>query len=185
MAGKAFSKILGALYVALVTFLCRFILLPSWTIGKRTVFRGRVRRRSFAGDVIVGEGCEFGHSTVIDCARGGILKIGNGSSINHGVTIVCRQAVTIGNDVRIAEYAAIRDNDHAFGDVSRPIAEQGYDITPVTIEDDVWSGRCVTIMQGVTIGKGAIIGANSVVLKDVEANTIVAGAPARLIKKRS
>lgn len=110
------------------------------------------------------------------------LKIGKNCRINENVFI---QGAIIGDHVLIAPNVAIMNSAHRHDDVHKPIAEQGS--TPESdpiIEDYVWVGRNVVILHGVTIGKGAIIGAGAVVTKDVAPYTIVGGVPAKLIKKR-
>ena len=73
---------------------------------------------------------------------------------------------------------------HNFDDVNIPIKDQGVTISPVVIEDNVWIGAKATILAGVTIKSGCVIGANSVVTHDTEENGIYVGAPARKIKSR-
>ena len=95
--------------------------------------------------------------------------------------------ITIGNGVLVGSNCFITDNFHGYSDrkdvdiivADREITSKG----PVVIGDNVWIGRNSCIMPNVTIGKGAIIGANSVVTHDVPPYSVVAGAPARIIKK--
>ena len=107
----------------------------------------------------------------------GQLRIGSRTSINCGVSIHAEELVEIGEGVRIAPYVHIMDT--AFHDLSdhnkRP------DSQPVFIHDDVWICVKSTILPGVTIGRGAVVGAHSVVTKDVPAGAIVTGAPARIV----
>jgi len=77
----------------------------------------------------------------------------------------------------------ISDHRHEFGDPVVPIADQGITgIRPVRIGDGAWLGQNVVICPGVTIGRNAVVGANSVVRHDVPDFAVVAGAPARLIR---
>lgn len=93
--------------------------------------------------------------------------------------------VQIGSDCMISEQCLIYSHNHKFDRKDIPIGEQGYqEDEPVVIGDDVWVGGRVTILPGVHIGNGAIIGAGSVVTKDVAPHTIVAGNPARFIRAR-
>lgn len=86
--------------------------------------------------------------------------------------------------VRIGLRANIITNNHVFSDRQRPIMEQGVVCAPVTIEDDVWIGVNVTILPGVTVGKGSVLGAGAVVTKDVKPFTVVAGVPAKVMGRR-
>lgn len=114
----------------------------------------------------------------------GKLSVGNNTCINAYTMITCTLDVVIGNNVMIAPYVTIIDVDHNFSNCEIPICNQGYVSKKIIINDDVWIGVKSTILKGVTIGKGAIIGANSVVTKDVPDYNIVAGCPARIIMNR-
>lgn len=112
----------------------------------------------------------------------GVLQIGNNCRINENVYI---QSAVIGNNVLIAPNVAILASSHNFERTDIPIVEQGdTEIKTVIVEDNVWLGRNVIVMPGITIGSGAIVGAGSVVTKDISPYSIVAGVPARLIRKR-
>lgn len=105
------------------------------------------------------------------------LNIGSGFA-NENLQIVCADNITIGNDVAIARDVIIRDTDaHTILDGKHKKTK------PVKIGNHVWIGQRAIIMKGVTIGDNAIIAAGAVVTKDVPNNCIVAGVPAKIIKK--
>lgn len=111
------------------------------------------------------------------------LVIGNNSGL--GVNARVSPRVTIGDNVIIGDEFRVITRNHVFGRTDIPIIAQGcHEREPVVINDDVWVGTRVTILPGVTIGKGAILGAGSVVTKDVAPYTIVGGNPARVIRSR-
>ncbi|MCH8148991.1 MAG: acyltransferase [Planctomycetes bacterium] len=112
------------------------------------------------------------------------ISVGDGFRINRGCLISAHAGITIGDNCLIGEYVSIRDNNHVFDDTSVPIGEQGFRASPITIDDDVWIGRGAAILQGVSIGRGAVIGANSVVTKDVPDHEVWAGIPARFLRHR-
>lgn len=125
-------------------------------------------------DTYIQSGFRFGMRNVI--------SIGNNCQVNENVYI---QSAIIGNYVLIAQNVAILSVTHLFGALDVPIRKQGSTKScPVTIEDDVWVGRNAIVMPGLTIGRGAVIGAGAVVTKDVPAYAIVGGVPAKLIKYR-
>ncbi|NOZ53742.1 MAG: acyltransferase [Gammaproteobacteria bacterium] len=96
------------------------------------------------------------------------------------------QSIIIGNKVLFGPGVYILGGDHQYsvpGKFMHDLKDPGKNL-PVIIEDDVWVGANVTILKGVHIGTGSIIGAGSVVTHDVESYTIVAGNPARLLRKR-
>ena len=113
------------------------------------------------------------------------ITIGNNVIINTDCHIGCIEKIVIGNNVLIASRVYI--SDHSHGDTKRNTLEippaQRTLVTkgPIVIEDNVWLGEGVCILPGVTIGKGSIVGANSVVTKDVPSYSVVAGTPAKQI----
>lgn len=111
------------------------------------------------------------------------LEIGNNSGV--GVNCVLSGKVIIGDDVMMGPEVFIYTFNHRFDRTDIPMWKQGHEsMKPVQIEDDVWIGSRVTILPGVKIGKGSIIGASSVVTKDVQPYSIVGGNPAKLLKMR-
>jgi acetyltransferase-like isoleucine patch superfamily enzyme len=110
--------------------------------------------------------------------KGAILSIGDNSRIN-GVHISASERIEIGRNVRMAPYTIIMDDD--FHDASNHFSSGKK--APIIIEDDVWIATRAIILKGVTIGKGAVVAAGAVVSKDVEPYTVVAGVPAKPIKK--
>jgi len=111
------------------------------------------------------------------------LSIGDYSGV--GINCEVHGPVTIGNQVMMAPEVVIYTRGHEFSDRSIPMIDQGdTKAKPVAIGDDVWIGRRVIILPGVTIGQGAIIAAGAVVTKDVPPYYVVGGNPAKIIKER-
>lgn len=110
--------------------------------------------------------------------KNGKLIVGKNSRLN-GVHIDARELVRIGSNVRIAPYSIILDSD--FHDTKDHFSDGAS--SPVIIEDDVWIATRATILKGVTIGHGSVIAAGAVVTKSVPPKSIVAGVPAKVIKK--
>lgn len=109
--------------------------------------------------------------------KGGHLIL-NGGFINENVQITCSDNITIGKGCTIGRDVVIRSYD------GHTICEDGYKISvPITIGNHVWIGQGATILKGVTVGDGAIIAAGALVTKDVPANSIVGGVPAKVIKE--
>ena len=112
------------------------------------------------------------------------IEIGDNTYIGHRVHIIACGKMTIGRHVMIADGVYISDNLHGFEDISLPIMQQPLKHPgTVTIEDEVWIGENVAILPNVTIGKHSVIGANSVVTKDVPEYCVAAGVPAKIIKR--
>jgi acetyltransferase-like isoleucine patch superfamily enzyme len=126
------------------------------------------------GDVILYEGVGV---RVTEDAK---LSIGDHTYINRSASIDCTQ------EIRIGDYCAISDNVQILDSDFHPITYNGETSTmskPVHVGNHVWIGRSAIILKGVTIGDGAIVGAGSVVTRDVPAGCLVAGNPARVIKE--
>lgn len=111
------------------------------------------------------------------------LSIGDNSGV--GIDCVCGGEVIIGNDVMMAPECVIISRNHEFSSIDIPMRLQGYkEAQPCVIGDDVWIGRRVMIMPGVSIGSHSIIAAGAVVTNDVPEYAIVGGVPAKVIKYR-
>ena len=112
------------------------------------------------------------------------ISLGENVGIANNVILDCRGSVKIGNDTIIGFETVILTSTHQHKNKKVPIKNQGMYRKSITIGNDVWIGARTIIMPGVTINNGAIIGANSVVTKDVPPNAIMGGVPAKLIKYR-
>jgi lipopolysaccharide O-acetyltransferase len=118
-----------------------------------------------------------------------IIRIGKGVQVNDYVHIAGIQSVEIGDRVLIASRVFITDHNHgSYGDNGQhcdpmtPPARRPLCAVPVVIEEDVWIGESVSVLPGVTIGRGSIIGCNSVVTRSIPAASIAVGSPARVVK---
>lgn len=127
----------------------------------------------------------LGKGTRIHSGFGGKIHIGENVLLDDYCYVSDQKSIKIGNNVTIAAFCYITDFNHRFGEKDKSVLEQGYDRKPVVIEDSVWLGTHVIILPGVTIGKGAVIGAGSVVTKDVSPYTVNVGNPATVVKKLS
>ena len=110
------------------------------------------------------------------------MTIGDYTRVGLRNTII--GPVNIGNHVNLAQNVTVTGLNHNYENVEKRIDEQGVSTQTVVIEDDVWIGAGVKILDGVIIRKGCVIGANTVVNKSTEQYGIYVGAPARLIRKR-
>jgi acetyltransferase-like isoleucine patch superfamily enzyme len=135
------------------------------------------------GRIEVGDGC-YVHAYAQIVAQGGFVKLGNKVSINPYSILYGQGGLTVGDNVLIASHCTIIPANHEFQDPTRPIREQGETRQGILIEDDVWIASHVTILDGVTVGRGAVIAAGAVVTKDVPPYSIVGGVPAKILKKR-
>jgi acetyltransferase-like isoleucine patch superfamily enzyme len=109
---------------------------------------------------------------------GGRIEVGAGTFLNYGVSVSAHESVIIGRDCHIGHYSFIYDNDlHDIVD-KRKLPPSG----PVVLEDRVWLGTRVQVLKGVRIGHDSVIGAGSVVTRDIPPRCIAAGMPAKVIR---
>jgi len=142
--------------------------------------RGRLRL-SGSGEVVLGEGVSLNGTVVpieLVTYDSGRIEIGEHTFINYGSSIAARVSVKIGSHCHLGHYMFVMDNNQH--DVVRhwELPPSG----PVVIEDNVWIGSKVVILPGVRIGRGAVIGAGSIVTKDIPPRCVAAGNPARVLR---
>jgi acetyltransferase-like isoleucine patch superfamily enzyme len=161
------------------------------SLGRHIQLDGEVPEIHGPGEIHVGDGVSIGPQQswvvgikVYDDAR---LTIGAHTTLNYRTLISCAKSVTIGRYCRFAGEIKIFDNNSHPTDFLQRRDHGGRmsaaDVAPVVIEDDVWIGNNSIVLKGVHIGRGAIVAAGSIVTKDVPAHTIVAGNPARVVKR--
>ena len=159
-------------------------------------FRGRLRTDGLA---FVGPGVTFeigpeacvhlgrwswiGHGCKIR-AHEGEVHIGAKTVLGQECTISAYQHVSIGRECIVADRVMLIDFDHGVVETERPIREQGIYKRDVHIGHNIWIGYGACILRGVTIGDNSVIGTSSVVTCDVDANSVVGGIPAKLIRRR-
>jgi acetyltransferase-like isoleucine patch superfamily enzyme len=114
----------------------------------------------------------------------GRLRMAHHSALNRGVFISATELIEIGAHSKVGNWAFVTDGEHRHSDLTRPFTWQGMRSKgPTVIGENVWVGVGSAILGGLTVGDRSIIGANSVVTKDVPPYTIAAGAPARVVRE--
>jgi acetyltransferase-like isoleucine patch superfamily enzyme len=139
-------------------------------IGKRGTIR-------FGRFVWIGDG------TKIRCHEG-TVEIGDKTVFGQECTISAYQRVRIGEQCVIADRAMFIDFDHGVTEVERPIRQQGIYKRDTIVGSNVWIGYGACVLRGVRVGDNSVIGTNAVVTKDVPANAVVGGVPARVLRMR-
>ena len=130
-----------------------------FSLGDYSVIESFACINNAVGDVIIGDHTRIGlHNTII-----GPVDIGSHVNLAQGITVTAL--------------------NHNFSDTNKRIDEQGVSTNQVTIEDDVWVGANAVILPGVTIGEHCVVAAGAIVTKDVPPHSLVAGVPAKVIKK--
>lgn len=175
--------------------LCGYFIAPSATIyhsdlwiGNRVYIADRVivYQALGGGQIEIGDSVRILRDTILESGQGGNIKIGNKTWIHPRCQINAYKAsIEIGNGVDIAPNCAFYSYDHGYepGKWIRehPLTAKG----PIVIGDQAWLGVGVTVLSGVRIGEGAVVGAGSVVTKNVPDGAIAVGNPARIVKNRN
>lgn len=166
--------------------------LRRWRIDRHAARGGFFIRHPVEGELLealdegrlrIGEGTLLEPGCWLTLAPEAEIEIGAGCFLNRGTMIAAQQRVTIGDHVMFANGCFIGDAEHRFDDPELPVTWQGFTSKgPVTIGANCWFGVHCAVASGVTIGERCVIGANSVVTKDVGEATIAAGAPARKVR---
>jgi acetyltransferase-like isoleucine patch superfamily enzyme len=135
------------------------------------------------GTISIGPRTEIDRGAIIR-AMGGRIKIGADCNVNAYSFLSGAGGLDICNAVMIGSQVSIYASNHMFADISVPMTKQGLDLKGIEIEQDVWVGTGVRILDGVRVGTGSVLAAGAVVTKSTEPYSINAGVPARQIKSR-
>jgi len=167
-----------------IGFLLRRHITLSFLKNKgKNIFIGQMNKFYKMNNIEIGDNFKSLHSCTF-YANNGIIKIGNNVAFNFNVCINAAEGgnIIIEDNVLIAANVVIRAADHNYKNVKKPINKQGHTAGKIIIENGSWICSNVVITKNVKIGKNAVVGAGAVVTKDVNANTVVGGNPAKLIK---
>lgn len=168
---------------------CLDLLFSGLNFRSRGFFRYPSTIRSL-GEIKVGKNCRFGRYSTIELFNSDSkLIVGDGFRSNSYLHIGVVSSVIIGQDVLVASGVYISDHSHGgYGELepsdprSRPV-QRKLSVAPVVIGNNVWLGEKAAILPGVRIGDGVVVGAGAVVTKDIPDYCIVAGVPAKIIKR--
>jgi acetyltransferase-like isoleucine patch superfamily enzyme len=171
----------------------RLILRWAWL---KLRWRGRLKTDGFAfvapdvtfeigkgATVHLGRWCWIGHGTKVR-AHEGEVRIGAKTVLGQECTISSFQHVSIGRECIVADRCMFIDFDHGVVEVERPIRAQGIYKRDVRIGHNVWIGYGASFLRGVTVGDNGVVGTYSVVTKDLPADAVSAGVPAKVVRMR-
>ncbi|MDD2375982.1 MAG: acyltransferase [Clostridia bacterium] len=168
----------------LIIFLIKNLFLTYFRKGLSISSDVQIRKTQIRkGKISISRGCRIGMYVIIDPSNG-FINIGEYTSIHDFSVISGMGGVSIGKYVAIASQCAIIASNHVYINPEEYIKRQGNTAKGIVIEDDVWLGIGVKVLDGVTIGKGSIIGAGSIVTKSIPSYSIAVGIPAKVIKNR-
>jgi acetyltransferase-like isoleucine patch superfamily enzyme len=139
----------------------------------------------------IGEGTLFGPQATLsagmvpgqEMVTDPVITVGDRCLFGKGSGIVGHLEIRIGDDVWTGHHVYITDQNHGYDDLDLPISKQVMPERPVSIGDGSWLGHGTVVLPGVTIGRHVVVGANSVVTRDLPDNCVAAGVPARVIKQ--
>jgi acetyltransferase-like isoleucine patch superfamily enzyme len=131
----------------------------------------------------IGSGVFIGRNTILSCKNGDI-ELGDGANIGFNCEIFSASTVRIGARTLLAAYTYVIGGDHDFSDPSKSILEQDRISDGVQIGEGAWIGAGAKLLDGVTVGDKAIVGAGAVVTRDVPAQAVAVGIPAKVVSNR-
>ena len=172
----------------------RYLKAQGVTVGSNVSLKGKPRIERFTGRIVLGDNVtlrshDYGYHSALygptrlmtDTHPDALIEIGDNSRIN-GACIHATKRISIGRNCLIAANVCILDSDgHGLAPDERHLVNPV--CLPVTIEENVWIGINAIILKGVTVGRNSVVASGSVVVKDVPANCVVAGNPARVVKQ--
>ena len=164
----------------------RYLTVAGWRMETDgPVFFGRDLQLQIARGATVrfGRFVWVGDGTKIRCHEGEV-EVGQKTVLGQECTISAYQHVRIGEQCVIADRAMFIDFDHGMVEVDRPIRQQGIYMRDVVVGSNVWIGYGACVLRGSTVGDNSVLGTNTVVTRDVPANAVVGGVPARVIRMR-
>lgn len=189
LRGIAYKLLLKADGVPLIEHNVRLLCPANIRLGKQVYLDSHVYLHALPSGISIGEGTSLMHGTIFhvfnyrNMPQAGI-RVGKNCFFGEYTCIRGQGGVTIGDGVYTGTQVQIAAVNHVYSDPDKMIKDQGITAEGITIEDDVWLGSNVVVVDGVTIGKGCVVGAGAVVTKNLPPYSVAVGMPARVIKNR-
>lgn len=161
------------------------------TVGPKTKLHDGVKIDALSTDgVVIGDHVVLGHDTVIECTGslshvGKGVRIGNRTTFGNNCFFGAAGGIEIGEDVVAGQFIRFHSENHNFNDLDKLIREQGVTHKGIKIGNNCWIGAGVVFLDGAELGDGCVVGANAVVTKKFQDDAVIAGVPAKILKKRS
>jgi acetyltransferase-like isoleucine patch superfamily enzyme len=189
LRGIAYKLLLKAEGVPIIEHNVRLLCPANIRLGKQVYLDSYVYLHALPAGISIGEGTSLMHGTIFhvfnfrDLPHAGIT-VGKNCFFGEYTCIRGQGGVRIGDGVYTGTQVQIAAVNHVYSDPDKFIKDQGITAEGITIEDDVWLGSNVVVVDGVTIGKGCVVGAGSVVTKNLPPYSVAVGVPARAVKDR-
>lgn len=155
-------------------------------VGAGTVFDDNVLIDAKGADnqgITLGAGCFLGRNSILSCKNGDIT-LGDRVNIGFNSEIFSGSRVTLGDDCLLAAYTYVVGGGHRFDDAEVSVIDQDHVSEGIILGNGVWLGAGVKVMDGLTIEEKTVVGAGAVVTRDLPANAVAAGVPAKVIRTR-
>ncbi len=189
LRGIAYKALLQADGLPLIEHNVRLLCPANIKLGKQVYLDSQVYLHALPGGITIGAGTSLMHGTIFhvfnfrDLPHAGIF-VGKNCFFGEYTCIRGQGGVHIGDGVYTGTQVQIAAVNHVYDDPDTYIKDQGITAEGITIEDDVWLGSNVVVVDGVHIGKGCVVGAGAVVTKDLPPYSVAVGVPARVVKDR-
>jgi acetyltransferase-like isoleucine patch superfamily enzyme len=154
-------------------------------IGLSAEFRRNIEIRVHkASKVHIGDNVRIDRGVRILATNQSTISLNNGCRIGLYSVFNGGGSISVGNKALVSGFVYLQTSMHKYDNKHKSVQDQGFTHAPVVLEDDTWLGTHVVVLPGVTISKGAVVGSNAVVVRDVSENQVVVGIPAKAIKER-
>ena len=189
LRGLAYKALLKADGLPLIEHNVRLLSPANLRLGKQVYLDSNVYLNALPGGITIGDGTSLMHGTIFhvfnyrDLPHAGIF-VGKHCFFGEYTCIRGQGGVHIGDGVYTGTQVQIAAVNHVYDDPDTYIKDQGITAQGITIEDDVWLASNVVVVDGVTIGKGSVVGAGGVVNKNLPPYSVAVGIPARVVKDR-
>ncbi|HLV35167.1 MAG TPA: acyltransferase [Spirillospora sp.] len=189
LRGIAYKALLKADGLPLIEHNVRLLCPANIRLGKNVYLDSQVYLHALPAGITIGAGTSLMYGTIFhvfnyrDLPHAGIT-VGRHCFFGEYTCIRGQGGVRIGDGVYTGTQVQIAAVNHVYSDPDRFIKDQGITAQGITIEDDVWLGSNVVVVDGVTIGKGCVVGAGAVVTKDLPPYSVAVGVPAKVVKDR-
>lgn len=189
LRGIAYKALLKADGVPLIEHNVRILNAANLRLGAKVYIDSGCYLNALPGGITIGEGTSLMHGTIFHVfnyrglPHSGIF-VGENCFFGEYTCIRGQGGVHIGNGVYTGTQVQIAAVNHVYADPDKYIKDQGITAEGITIEDDVWLASNAVVVDGVTIGKGCVVGAGAVVNKSLPPYSVAVGVPARIVKDR-
>lgn len=181
---KIFNPFVISYRLGLILRNLKYRINPHIQIGQNVrIESGAFMSTEGGGKIVIGNNCKIHHKAFL-LTWGGDIILGDDCSVNAFTTIYGQGGIKIGNNVMIASNVTLIPAMHQFGRLDMPMNKQPQEKKGIVIDDDVWIGTGVRVLDGVHIAEGCVIGAGAVLNKSTEPYGVYVGIPAKKIKSR-